>query len=165
MQSLWLKWDADEDGQDNDVLVDYLCKLINLTHLCLKEISGSFVDRHIVQLAGSLPKLELFWNGGGRLSDAISGELVTLRSLQRLAIFAAARFTIQGMLGFIEKLGRGNKGPDIWVTTVDMDDDFFDYEEFDRDLVDEAIAARVEGSFFLASVNKFFNSQAIIYIP
>lgn len=143
LQSLWLKGDVDDYETDIDVRVNYLSKLVNLTHLRLSEISERFVDRHIVQLAGSLPKLELWWTAGRSLTDAIWSELATLRSLRRLGITAFTSFTTEGILDFIENLGPGNQGLALSVLQSGIDWDFL----VDPNLIQEVINEKVKGRF------------------
>lgn len=58
LPSVWLRRFVDEYALEADILVESLSKLVNLTELRLAAISDSLVDRHILQLASSLPKLE-----------------------------------------------------------------------------------------------------------
>lgn len=115
-QNLWLKGNVNEDSLDADILVESLSQLFNLKTLHLVSwISTSFEDRHIMQLASSLPKLEVWSTSGNCLTDAIWGEVASLRSLQRLDLGPLAIFTVDGILDFIEKLGPGNIGLDLFV--------------------------------------------------
>lgn len=153
LQRLSLTGNVGEHALEADVLVESLSKLINLTHLGLEEISESFVDRHIVQLAGSLPKLEVWWTNASSLTDIIWGKVATLRVLQRLHLTALMSFTTDGILDFIEKLGPGNKGLVLSVTTFDMNCDFF----VELTLIKETIAKKVEGRFeFILSTHGYY---------
>lgn len=120
LQSLWLRGGLDpRSGDDNaeitDNLAESLSKLVNLTDLRLFEISGCFADRHIVHIASSLPKLEFWSTSGLLLSDVIWGEVACLRSLRTLHLRSMPRFTPDGIIDFLEKLGAGNKGLSLFV--------------------------------------------------
>lgn len=137
----WLKGNLDKDTMDTDVLVESLSKLVNLTDLHLLRISNSFKDQHIMQLANSLSKLEVWSTSGFRLTDAIWGEVASLRSLRTLDLRAVARFTDDGILDFIEKVGPGNKGLNFSVRNVDK----IPTEKLQ--LIEETIAQKVHGRF------------------
>ncbi|MCJ1267316.1 hypothetical protein MMC22_007201 [Lobaria immixta] len=143
LQSLWLKGDTDE-GDVSDTLVESLSNLVNLTDLRLREVSDTFSDRHILQLANSLPKLEVWSTSGYGLTDAILGAVASLRSLRRLDIGALTSFTADGILGFVERLGPGNKGLILAVMNADMDSELSGPEQ---ELIQERIARKVEGRF------------------
>lgn len=149
LQSLWLKGDVDDYERDIDVRVKYLSKLVNLTHLRLMEISAHFVDWHIVQLASSLPKLELWWTCGSNLTDAIWVEIATLRSLRRLGINASMSFTTDGILEFIGNLGPGNHGLALSVVYRGVDCDFLEKPNLIQGVINE----KLKGTFdFVSSV-------------
>lgn len=145
LQSLWLEGGALKHELENDVLVDSLTKLVNLTSLCLTDISESFVDRHIVQLAGSLPRLEILWTSGGILTNAIWGEVGALKLLQSLYLNALTSFTSNGILGFIEKLGPCNKGLVLSVTNVDVQNNALSCAEVE--LIQEMMDKKIKGRF------------------
>lgn len=117
-EHLSLKGSSQWDPLDADIVVDSLSKLVNLKDLCLEGICEIFVDQHIVQLASSLLKLEIWSMSGCGLTDAIWSELTPLKSLRRLEFYALASFTVDGILGFVTQLGPGNKGLVISITNV-----------------------------------------------
>ena len=92
-----------------DVLVDSLTKLVNLTFLDVSDMVDNFSDSHIVQIANSLPKLEVWSTSGDVLSDTIWESVASLRSLRRLEFSATTIFTVNGILDFIKKLGPSNR--------------------------------------------------------
>lgn len=97
-QELWLNGDTSEDLPDDGVVVDSLSKLVNLTSLHMFWISNSFSDQHITQLAKNLQKLQIWFTAGHLLTDAIWGEVSSLRSLRSLEIGGLACFTGNGIL-------------------------------------------------------------------
>lgn len=96
---------------DADVLVECLSKLLNQTDLRLGEKSELFVNRHIVPLTGSLPKLEGWSTPGYRLKDDIWDEF-----LRRLYLEALTSFTADDIFNSIEKLRPSNEGLALSVT-------------------------------------------------
>lgn len=152
LQSLYLKGHL--DAPETDVVVESMSKLVNLTDLHLREVSEYFGDRHIMQLASSLPKLEVWSTSGYQLTDAIWAQVASLRSLRRLDLNALTSFTADGILEFIEELGPGNKGLVLAVMNADTDSDL-SLEE--QDLIQDTIAQNVEGRFeFTLSRGVFF---------
>lgn len=160
LQSLWLKGCMNRSYEAKpDVLVERLSKLINLTDLRLDGISEDFMDRHIVQLAGSLPKLKSWSTRGLMLTDAIWSGLVSLWSLQRLYLRSSASFTADGILSFIYKLRPGNNGLVLCLvhegqnSEDEYDEDLYGEEGEkvlsweDRHLIQKTIAEQVDGSF------------------
>lgn len=153
LQSLWLKGDVDDLALEPDVLVESLSNLVNLTDLRLREVSDSFVDQHIVQLAKSLPKLEVWSTSGYGLTDAIWSDVASLSWLRRLELGALTSFTLDGILGFIDKLGDGNKGLNLSVMNADVDSALSAKEQ---DLIQDRIAKKAEGKFeFTMSRGKY----------
>lgn len=141
LRSLWLTGYMDESVVDTDALVTSLSKLNNLTDLHLEHIAEFFGDRHIVKLARSLPKLEVWSTNGYRLTDSIWSAVASLKSLRRLDSTAFSSFTTTGIIGFIEKLGPGNKGLFLSVLTADKE------SRFERELIQGKIAKKVQGRF------------------
>ncbi|MCJ1423974.1 hypothetical protein MMC29_001861 [Sticta canariensis] len=144
LQRLWFKVCANNDVHVVDGLVESSSKLVNLTDLRLTATSSALLDRHIVQLARSLTKLAVWSTCGGRLTDAIWGEVSTLRSLRVLDIYASTSFTTNGIVGFIEKLGPGNKGLALSVVQAERRSDLLGTEQ---ELIQETIAKKAQGSF------------------
>lgn len=141
LQSLWLEGDMDDSSVDTDALVISLSKLNNLTDLHLEDIADLFVDRHIVKLAHSLQKLEVWSTDGSMFTDAIWSAAASLKSLRRLNIAALTSFTTTGIIGFIEKLGPGNKGLVLSVLNADKE------SRVERELIQRKIAKMVQGKF------------------
>lgn len=144
LQSLWLKGDVDEMATEADLIVESLSKLVNLTDLHMTETSEYFIDRHIVQLASSLPKLEVWSTSGYGLTDAIWGEVASLRSLRKLDITAFTSFTADGILDFVRNLRPGNQGMVLAVMNADVDSAL---SVADQELIQETIAQKVGGRF------------------
>ena len=147
LQSLWLKGESNEVGQngpDVDILVESLSKLENLTDLRLRDISDAFLDKHLCQLAKSLPRLETWWTSGWGITDAIWTDMASLRVLRRLELSAVTRFTANGIVDFISSLGPGNHG---FVLSIMMGDPDYDLTEWEQHLIRESIAEELNGRF------------------
>lgn len=150
LQHLWLK---DEENLDEDylegpeaadVLVESLCKLVNLTHLRMRRMSDYFTDVHILRLASSLPKLRVWSTSGDRFTDTIWGSVASLKSLHILTLCASTEFTGRGILEFIEMLGPGNQGLSFAVKNAGSDSRL---SEVEQELIQEEIATKVQGQF------------------
>lgn len=152
LQTLWLNGDLVWNAQDAESLVGSLSKLVNLMDLRLGEISRSFDDQHIVQLISSLPKLEICSMCGHGFTDAIWGEFGSLRSLLWLELDELTDTTKCGVLGFIEKLGPGNKGLVLSTTMVNMNSNFFQDAWDAQFLIQETIARKIEGRFEISVI-------------
>lgn len=141
LQSLWLKERASQyslHGLNFKILVNSLSNLVSLTDLDLR-FSDFFINRHIMPLACSLPKLEVWSINGCGLTDAIWGEIASLRSLRRLG------FTADGILDFVKKLGPSVEGLVLSVSGEEILYD--DLSCVDQELIQETIAKRVQGRF------------------
>lgn len=99
-----------ETTKTTNILVECLSNLVNLKELHTSKMFDNFSNLHIVQLASSLPKLEVWSTSGCELTDYIWDEVASLRSLRTLDFGAQTIFTVNGILDFIEKLGPGNRG-------------------------------------------------------
>lgn len=115
---------------------------MNLTYLSLGAMSESMFDDHIMQLAGSLPKLQVWSTYACVLTDDIWDDVASLRSLRRLNLRALTGFTVDGILEFIEKLGAGNKGLVIYEMHMAKK-----HSRKDRDLIQDMMAKKVQGKF------------------
>lgn len=144
LRSLWLRGYAHDYALEADVLIESLSNLVNLTDLYLSEISDSFTDRHIAQLASRLSKLEVWTTGGYGLTDAIWGEVAALKMLRRLDIDGLIFFTVDGVLDFINKLGPGNDGLVLSVISTNRGSNI---SSTDRALIQLKIARKVKGKF------------------
>lgn len=148
LKSLNLQPTADVP-QDPDLQVESVAKLVNLKNLHLGGESDFFFDRHIAQLASSLPNLEVWSMTGSRLTDAIWGKVASLSSLRRLELDFLSSFTVEGILDFIKKLGPGNKG--LVLSTINTHLDFFAPTLVEhQELIKQRIAQKVGGRFELA---------------
>lgn len=144
LQSLWLKGESSDPGTDVDILVESLSKLENLTDLRLRDISDSFLDKHICKLASSLSKLETWFTSGFDITDAIWSDMASLHRLRSMEFSALTRFTANGILEFIQKLGPSNQGLVLNVMMADVESNLSDEEQ---SLIREALSSKLDGRF------------------
>ncbi|KAL8877287.1 MAG: hypothetical protein Q9198_004668 [Flavoplaca austrocitrina] len=144
LQELQLQGDSDETGEGVATLVESLSQLVNLTDLRLQDISDYFTDEVLGRLARSLPKLEGWYTSGWGVTDAIWADMAMLKSLRRLDMAALSRFTANGILDFILRLGPGNKGLVLEIMMADVD---CDLTETEQTTIRETISAQVDGRF------------------
>lgn len=158
LQRLWFGEEEDMSQYFGDsgveVLVESLSKLVNLTDLRFRnKISDKFTDAHIVEIASSLPKLEILSTSGDMLTDAIWDAVASLRSLRILDIGVVTNFTADGILSFIEKLGPGNRGL-FFASTCNFEGTDLSREEVE--MIQEKIAEKVEGRFEFVGRGKYW---------
>ena len=160
LEELFLKGDGEDVLRDDiEALVDSLCKLSKLKHLELKDVSDYFRDENIVKLAQHLPQLENLYTSGFGITDAIWDALATLQSLRSLVFNAMTRFTLNGILDFISKLGPGNRGLLLSVMNADPD---YNLGENEQSLVRDTIAAKVDGRFDFTPFRGKLHAQSVL---
>ncbi|KAI9673415.1 MAG: hypothetical protein M1817_002877 [Caeruleum heppii] len=158
LRSLQLKADGETDTpQDIDVLVESLSKLTEIGDLDLSDISDTFTNQNITDLARNLTKLEEFWTSGYAISDAIWEDIAQLRYLQSLTFTAWTRFTTDGLLSFISQLGSGNEGLSLSVLSADPD---YNLTEEEQALIRNAIAAKVDAK---AILTRYVSQDGVSY--
>lgn len=146
LRSLFLKGDG-YDGitrDDLDIMMESLGRLTELRELEFRGVSDLFDEARITYLAEHLKNLEDLYVGGTEVTDAVWEELASLKNLRSLTFVALSKFTTDGFLEFISKLGPGNRG---MVLTIDNahQNDYLSEEE--QNLVREALFAQVGGRF------------------
>ena len=153
-----LKGDPDEIVRDDvDILVDSLSKLKQVTNLRLRDIGDYFSDEHICLLARNLPCLEEWATSGYGISDVIWEDIASLESLRRLDLSAMTRFSTDGILEYISRLGPGNKGLNLAVMMQEVEYPLSDEE---ISIIKERIAAEVDGRFDLQLIRGDFAVNA-----
>ena len=144
LRSLYLKGEDSDIVAENDMFVESLSKLVNLTDLRLVQISANFMEYHIRTLARSLTKLETFWTGGFFITDKIWPDMAKLEYLTRLDLNADTRFTSNGILDFVHSLGPGNHGLTLSVMMQDTD---CDIPELEQENIRSTLSSRLGGRF------------------
>lgn len=145
LQELSLR--ADPEGLVGDALSEVtssICSLSDLRYLHLTRLSDYFSDQHVKAFAQHLLSLEHIYIGGYGISDGVWDDVAQLKSLKTLTFSGVTVFTARGILRFIEQLGDGNQGLLLGIDNADPDSPLTPEEQ---ELVQEALAAKVNGSF------------------
>jgi hypothetical protein len=142
LESLILK--ADGEGSDNNILVHSLCAMTSLRDLHLHNVGDYFTNTHIKSIAKSIPRLEELLISGWQIDDEVWPALSTLRRLRRLDMNAFSNFSLNGILGYIDSLGEGNRGFNLTIT---MANPTHDLTEEQQDLVRDVLAQKWDGRF------------------
>ena len=135
---------AEGDGFDVNPLVKSLTSLTNLLELRLFGVSDYFRDQHIISIANSIPMLEELSISGWAITDAVWPALGSLKSMRRLDLNAVSVFTLEGILGYIDGLGKGNWGLSLAIMMADPE---YALQEEEQALAKEVLANKVEGRF------------------
>lgn len=119
----YLNLSGDTDGMfrdDLDILVDSLKRLHELRdlRLILPEVLR---DEHLVSIIGNLTLLEDLYVSGLELNDIVLDTLATLSNLRSVALSGISKFTMEGLLDFVSRLGPGNAGIRITIDMADPD--------------------------------------------
>jgi hypothetical protein len=145
LQELSLR--ADPEGLIGDPLAEVtssICSLSDLRYLHLTRISDYFSDQHVRAFAQHLVNLEHIYIGGYGISDGVWDDVARLKSLKTLTFSGLTVFTARGILRFIDQLSDGNQGLLLGIDNADADSPLTAEEQ---ELVQDALAAKVNGSF------------------
>ncbi|RAK99130.1 uncharacterized protein BO80DRAFT_410751 [Aspergillus ibericus CBS 121593] len=143
LQNLYLRGEASEFMQGNELLVQAISQLNNLRELELKDISDCFTTDHVIAMTPYLPHLERLWISGDFFDDGALNTFLCLPKLQSLAIHAFSRFTADGILGFISQLGPGNRGFNLTIlNAVDSS-----LTEEAQNVIRDTLKVSLDGSF------------------
>ena len=143
LRALDLKGDDDDIFRDDvEVFVDALKTLTELRELKLRGVSDLMKDEQFIPIVENLKLLEDLYISGLEVTDALLGKVAELKYLRIVTFYAISKFTIDGFLGFISKLGPGNQGI---VLSVEMAEQNWLLSEEELDLVRETLAANVGG--------------------
>lgn len=118
-----LSLSGDTDGMyrdDLDILVESLKQLRELRDLklILPEILR---DEHFVTIIGSLQLLEDLYVSGLELNDIVLDSLAGLPNLRSVTLSGISKFTMNGLLDFVSRLGPGNQGIRVTIDMADPD--------------------------------------------
>ncbi|KAK5132812.1 hypothetical protein LTR08_008613 [Meristemomyces frigidus] len=145
LESLHLRADPDPISRDDmDVLMDAFCALQGLRQLNLYRISDYFSDQHIGLLATSLSKLEALYIGGYGISDSVLGSVASLQHIKNVTFAGITTFTLDGLLGFIERLPERSIGLVLAVEAADSESMIGDDGQ---ELIRKALVKKLDGHF------------------
>lgn len=105
----------------------------------------NFQDDHIIRLLLGLDLLEEVYIGGYLLTDAVLGAIGSLKHLKRITIMGLSRFTLAGLLSFVDSLDE--HGNDQLQLNVDIADPDHLLTTEEQDIVRAALKAKVQGIF------------------
>ena len=121
LRILFLNGDTEGMFRDDlDILVEALRQLHQLRdlHLILPEVLR---DDHLKTIVADLTLLEDLYVSGLELNDEVLPHLASLPNLRTVTISGISKFTMDGLLDFIAKLGPGNQGIRVSVDMADTD--------------------------------------------
>lgn len=149
LESLILR--ADFEGEealrdDIETLVSAVCQLTRLKELDLAETSDLFRSSDISKIASSLKNLEKFSFSGTDVTDTIWPSIAGLHNLRALNAHATTSFSFDALLNYIGTLQPTNKGLVLLVMCQKFE---FDLSTQEKVVIQESIAARVDGRFEL----------------
>ncbi|EMD89199.1 hypothetical protein COCC4DRAFT_138837 [Bipolaris maydis ATCC 48331] len=121
LRVLFLSGDTEGMFRDDlDILVESLRQLRQLRdlHLILPEVLR---DDHLKTIVADLFLLEDLYVSGLELNDDVLPHLASLPNLRTVTISGISKFTMDGLLDFIDRLGPGNQGIRLSVDMADTD--------------------------------------------
>jgi hypothetical protein len=119
----YLSLSGDPDGMfrdDIDILVDSLKQLHELRDLKLL-LPEILKDDHLTIILGNLKWLEDFYVNGLELNDVVLDSVADLPNLRNVTLSGISKFTTEGLLEFVSKLGVGNAGIRVTIDMADPD--------------------------------------------
>lgn len=145
LEHLTLKGEGDGIFRDDiDIMISAISALKSLTELTLLGTSDLFSTREITALALALPQLVKLGFSGYGISDDVFPALATLSYLQELNISALTEFSVEGLINYVNGLGRGNAGMQLFVM---FQVERYAFEERDVVKIRDEIRKRVDGRF------------------
>jgi hypothetical protein len=153
LKILFLSGDTDGMFRDDlDILVDSLKQLHELRdlHLFLPEVLR---DEHLVTILTDLVLLEDLYISGLELNDVVLPHLASLPNLQTVTISGISKFTMDGLLDFVSRLGPGNQGIRVSVDMADLDTLLPDEE---LNVVRECLTEKVGGTLEYMALRGMF---------
>ncbi|KAL6706590.1 hypothetical protein ACN47E_005346 [Coniothyrium glycines] len=121
LQNLSLSGDTDGMYRDDlDALVDSVKQLHELRDLKLM-MPEILRDEHLIAIMGNLRLLEDLYVNGLEFNDIVLDSLAALPHLRNVALSGISKFTMDGLLEFVSKLGPGNQGIRVTIDMADPD--------------------------------------------
>jgi hypothetical protein len=142
----YLSLSGDTEGMfrdDLDILVDSLKQLTELRVLKLMLVQELFQDEHIISVVSRLEQLEELYITGMELKDEVLACVGQLKNMRSVLFAGISKFTTDGLLEFVSRLGPGNQGIRVIIDMADPDTLLSDEEVA---LVRESLAEKVMGT-------------------
>ena len=141
----FLSLEGDTDGMfrdDVDTLVDSLRQLTALKALRL--LLGEVLhDEHIADIIDGLSQLETLYITGMQMNDGLLESIGSLGELRSVTFAGISKFTTDGLLEFVSRLGPGNRGIRVMVDWADPETLLSDKEV---ELIRTKLAEKVGGN-------------------
>lgn len=118
-----LSLQGETDGMfrdDLDILVDSLKQLHELRDLKLI-LPEVLRDEHLITIIENLALLEDLYVSGLELNDVVLDSLASLPNLRNVTLSGISKFTTNGLLDFISRLGLGNQNIRVTIDMADPD--------------------------------------------
>lgn len=150
LRSLFLAGDAEGMFRDDaDIMLDSLCSLKNLRELELRGVSDYLNEDHITTLAANLTQLEDLYITGNQVTDRVLPRVAGLKSLKSITFGAMSLFSLEGLLEFIDGLGPGNSGIEVYVAMAEPQttNHYRPLSEDEQSLIRDQLASKVDGRF------------------
>ena len=119
----YLSLSGETDGMfrdDLDILVDSLKQLHQLRDLKLI-LPEVLRDEHLITIIKNLTLLEDLYVSGLELNDVVLESLACLPNLRNITLSGISKFTMDGLLDFVSRLGSGNQGIRVTIDMADPD--------------------------------------------
>ncbi|KAI8936895.1 hypothetical protein NX059_006127 [Plenodomus lindquistii] len=143
LRHLFLSGDTDEMFRDHlDTLVDSLKQLKQLQTLTLI-LPEIFREEHLITLFTHLVLLEELYVSGLELRDNILDSLAGMKHLRNVTLSGISKFTTDGLLEFVSRLGPGNSGIRVHI---DMADPETFLGDGDQRLIKDCLKEKIGGS-------------------
>lgn len=127
---------------DIDIIVDSLRELTELRVLRLL-FQETLQEEHLISIISHLSLLEELYVNGLELNDRILDFVGKLSNLRSVTLAGISKFTTDGLLEFVSRLGPGNQGLRVMIDMADPDTLLSDDQ---ISLVRESLYERVEGT-------------------
>jgi hypothetical protein len=140
-----LSLSGDTDGMfrdDLDTLVDSLKQLHQLRDLKLL-LPEVLKDEHLITIISNLNLLEDLYVSGLELNDVVLNSVASLPNLRSVTLSGISKFTIDGLLDFVARLGPGNSGIRL---TIDMADPDTMLDEESVNMVKDCLVEKTGGT-------------------
>lgn len=150
LRSLFLAGDAEGMFRDDaDIMLDSLCSLRGLRELELRGVSDYLNEDHITTLAANLTELEDLYITGNQVTDRVLPRVAALKSLKSITFGAMSLFSLEGLLNFVDSLGPGNSGIEVYVAMAEPQttEHYRPLSDDEQALIREQIASRIDGRF------------------
>lgn len=142
----YLSLSGETDGMfrdDLDILVDSLRQLTELRKLWLL-LPEVLRDEHVIVIAKDLMLLEELYVSGLELNDIVLESVGNLPNIRNVTLSGISKFTLDGLLDFVSRLGAGNQGIRL---TIDMADPETLLSEEEQSIVRECLVQKTGGTW------------------